>query len=102
MRPRPPTTAVGAAALSLQKEVGGFEDAWDAVRKSCDTLQTQLGLVQSVAVSDPVPSRICPRLNTWAVCRHPRRTTNSAWRRLDGSTCSSTSACRHIPRGGRP
>lgn len=60
MGQRRPTTALEAAALSLQAKVGGFEDAWDAVRKSCDTLQTQLGLVQTVAVSSPVLSRTHP------------------------------------------
>ena len=98
MRPRPPTSEIEAAVLSLQGKVGGFEDAWDAVRKSCDTLQTQLGLVQTVAVRDYI-------LSAWSDCRlnatrcvarrRLRRITNCAWRRLEGSTCCFTSACLH-------
>ncbi|KZT71688.1 hypothetical protein DAEQUDRAFT_763541 [Daedalea quercina L-15889] len=53
MRPQGATAEIDAAARTLESKLGGFEDAWDAVRKSCDTLRTRLALADTVTGSLP-------------------------------------------------
>ena len=65
MRPRPQGAAseIDATSRKLEAKVGGFEGAWEAVRKSCDTLQTQLALADTVTVSNRLPRASTTKLN---------------------------------------
>ncbi|KZT71689.1 hypothetical protein DAEQUDRAFT_723763 [Daedalea quercina L-15889] len=48
---------IDSTARELESKLGGFEFAWDVVRKSCDLLQTQLALADTVTES-PVYFRV--------------------------------------------